>query len=67
MVSPFPSTLATARTVVRGLIVLNLALGAGILALFVASLVARDQVFAALGADVANATVASAIGCVSSW
>jgi hypothetical protein len=45
-----PSTLATARAVVRTLIVLNLLLGAGILVLFVASLVAGDLVFAALGA-----------------
>jgi hypothetical protein len=44
-----PSALATARTVVRALIVLNLALGAAIVALFVASLVARDAVFTALG------------------
>jgi hypothetical protein len=50
----FPS-LSTARTVVRTLIVLNLVLGVGIFALFVASLVARDAVFAALGADVTNA------------
>ena len=45
----FPSALATTRTVVRALIVLNLVFGVGILALFVASLVARDWVFAALG------------------
>lgn len=55
MTRSFPSALATSRMVVRALIVLNLALGAGILALFVASLVARDLVFRALGADVANA------------
>jgi hypothetical protein len=61
MASAFPSALATARTVVRGLIVLNLVLGVGILALFVASLVARDAVFAALGADVTNATNATLI------
>jgi hypothetical protein len=61
MASPFPSALATARTVVRGLIVLNLVLGIGILALFVASLVARDAVFAALGLDVTNATNATVI------
>ena len=54
MARAFPSALATARTVVRALIVLNLALGMGILALFVASLVARDAVFAALGMDVTN-------------
>jgi hypothetical protein len=51
----FPSALATARMAVRALIVSNLALGAGILALFVATLVARNAVFAALGADVTNA------------
>jgi len=55
MAHAFPSALATARTVVRALIVLNLVLGAGIVALFVASLVARDAVFAALGAGVTNA------------
>jgi hypothetical protein len=51
----FPSALATSRTVVRGLIVLNLALGTGILALLVASLLARDLVFTALGVDMADA------------
>ena len=55
MASTFPSALSTARTTVRALIVLNLALGAGILALFVASLLARNAVFAALGADITNA------------
>ncbi len=55
MARAFPSALATARTVVRALIVLNLVLGAGIVALFVASFVARDAVFAALGAGVTNA------------
>jgi hypothetical protein len=55
MAHPFPSALATTRTVVRALIVLNLVLGVGIFALFVASLVARDSVFAALGAHVTNA------------
>ena len=45
----FPSALATTLTVVRALIVLNLVLGVGILALFVASLAARDAVFTALG------------------
>jgi hypothetical protein len=51
----FPSALAASRIVVRALIVLNLIVGTLILALFVASVIARDQVFAALGADVANA------------
>jgi hypothetical protein len=51
----FPSALSTTATVLRALIVLNLVLGAGILALFVASLVARDAVFAALGMDITNA------------
>ncbi len=50
----FPSALAPARTVVRVLIVLNLVLGVGIFGLFVAGLVARDALFAALGADVTN-------------
>jgi hypothetical protein len=54
MAHTVPSALSTARTVVRTLIVLNLALGAGILVLFVASFVARNAVFAALGADVTN-------------
>jgi hypothetical protein len=51
----FPSALATTRTVVLALIVLNLAFGTGILVLFVASLVARDLLFTALGMDVTNA------------
>jgi DUF2975 family protein len=51
----FPSALATARAVVRALIILNLLVGIGIFALFVASLVAGDFVFAALGAGRANA------------
>jgi hypothetical protein len=50
----FPSALAASRIVVRALIVLNLIMGTLILALFIASVIARDQVFAALGADVAN-------------
>jgi hypothetical protein len=41
--------------VVRALIVVNLVVGTLILALFIASVIARDLVFAALGADVANA------------
>jgi Protein of unknown function (DUF2975) len=51
----FPSALATARTLVRTLIVLNLVLGVGILALFMASLVATEAVFAALGVHDTNA------------
>jgi hypothetical protein len=51
----FPSALAASRIVVRALIVLNLIVGTLILALFIASVIARDQVFTALGADVANA------------
>jgi len=47
--------LPTARAVLRAFIVLNLFLGVGICVLFVASLVARDAVFAALGANVTNA------------
>lgn len=54
MALAFPSALATTRIVVRVLIVLNLGLGVGIFALFVASLVARDALFAALGADITN-------------
>jgi hypothetical protein len=54
MAATVSSALPIARTVVRGLIVLNLVFGAGILALFVSSLVARDAVFAALGIDPAN-------------
>jgi hypothetical protein len=50
----FPSALAASRMVVRALIVLNLVMGSLILALFIASVIASDQVFAALGADVAN-------------
>lgn len=50
-----PSALALSRIVVRVLIVLNLVMGTLILALLIASLIARDQVFAALGVDVANA------------
>ena len=57
----FPSALATARTVVRALIVLNLLVGIGIFALLVASLVAGDFVFAALGAGVANARLITAM------
>ena len=55
MARSFPSALPTARTAVRALIVLNLVLGLAICALFVASLVARDAVFTALGAGVTNA------------
>jgi Protein of unknown function (DUF2975) len=55
MARAFPLALATTRTVLRALIVLNLALGVGILALFVASFVAKDAVFAALGVDLMNA------------
>jgi Protein of unknown function (DUF2975) len=50
----FPSALGASRIVVQALIVLNLVVGTLILALFIASVIARDQVFAALGADVAN-------------
>lgn len=50
----FPSALATSQMVVRALIVLNMVVGSLIFALFIASVVAPDQVFAALGADVAN-------------
>ena len=51
----FPSVLAASRVVVRLLIVLNLVMGTLVLALFIASLAARDRVFTALGADIANA------------
>lgn len=57
MARTFPSPLATTITVVRALIVANLALGAGIAALFTASLIARDVVFTALGADATNGTL----------
>jgi hypothetical protein len=50
----FPSALATARTMVRTLVVLNLGLGVAIVALLVAGFVARDAVFAALGANITN-------------
>ena len=53
----FPSALAASRLMVRALIVLNLSVGTLIFALFIASVIARDQVFAALGADVANANL----------
>lgn len=53
----FPSALAASRIVVRALIVLNLTVGTLILALFIASVIARDQAFTALGADVANASL----------
>jgi len=51
----FPSALAASRVVVRTLIVLNLVVGTLILALFVASLIARDQLFPALGVNLGNA------------
>jgi hypothetical protein len=51
----FPSALAASHSVIRTLIVLNLILGTLILALFIASVIARDQVFAALGVDVGHA------------
>ena len=53
----FPSPLSASRIMVRALIVLNLTVGTLIFALFIASVIARDQVFAALGSDVANATL----------
>src|ERR1035437_1753406 len=53
----FPSALAASQIIVRALIVLNLAVGTLIFALSIASVIARDQVFAALGADVANASL----------
>jgi hypothetical protein len=51
----FPSALGASRVVVRALIVLNWLVGSLILALLIASVIARDQVFAALGVDIANA------------
>jgi hypothetical protein len=51
----FPSALAASRVLIRILIVLNLVLGTLIVALLVAGIIARDEVFAALGADVTNA------------
>src|ERR1700738_4963679 len=53
----FPSAFSTSRIIVRALIALNLVVGTLIFALFIASVIARDQVFAALGADVANASL----------
>jgi hypothetical protein len=50
----FPSALPTARAVVRALIVMNVILGVGISALFIASLFATDAVFTALGMNAAN-------------
>ena len=50
----FPSALVTTRMVVRALIVLNVVVAIGIFVLFVASLVAREALFTALGADVTN-------------
>ena len=50
----FPTALATSRVVVRALIVPNLIAGTLIFALFVASVIARDPVFTALGADAGN-------------
>lgn len=52
-----PSALSASRIIVRALIVLNLAVGTLIFALFIASVIARNQVFEALGADVANASL----------
>jgi hypothetical protein len=49
MSQPYASALALSRTLLRLLIVLNLLLGLGILALLVASLVAEGTVTAALG------------------
>jgi hypothetical protein len=57
----FPSALATARALVRALIALNLLVGVGICVLFVASLVASNFVFAALGVGVANARLITAM------
>jgi hypothetical protein len=50
----FPWALTAAHALVRTLIVLNLALGAGILALFVTSLVAREVLFEALKVGLAT-------------
>ena len=50
----FPSALNASRLAVRGLIVLNLMVGSVILLLFIASLIAGEQVFRALGADPGN-------------
>jgi len=55
MPQSLPSALGVSRVAVRGLIVVNLVVAGLILVLFVASLVARDLVFTALGADPANA------------
>src|SRR4051794_38958424 len=49
-----PSALGASRILVRILIAVNLVLGTLILALLIATLIAPSQVFAALGAGVAN-------------
>jgi hypothetical protein len=49
MASSYPGVLTASRTLLRALIVLNLLLGASILALLVASLAAEGPVMAALG------------------
>jgi hypothetical protein len=51
-----PFALAASRLAVRLLVVANLAFGLLILALLVASLIARDWVFTALGADPGDAS-----------
>ena len=55
----FPAALGVSRLVVRGLIVLNLCLAAGIAALFVASLVASDLFFTAMGVHATDAGLAN--------
>jgi hypothetical protein len=60
MTSTLPSALAASRALVRTLIVLNLLMATLVLALFVASLAARDFVFTGLGIDPANARMIAA-------
>ena len=57
MSPPFPSALALSRAVLRTLIVLNLLLGAAIVTLLGASLIAEGPVTAALGVRRGNPTL----------
>jgi hypothetical protein len=60
--SPLPDPLSLSRKVLRTVIVLNLLMGAFILALLVASLVAEDLVMTALGAPPTGDNVAQIMG-----
>ncbi len=54
MAHKFPSALPTARAAVRALLVMNAILGLGIFALLIASFLAKEAVFTALGMNAAN-------------